>query len=123
MILAAVDDLIFASKIRAAAKAAGRGVTFARSSDQVLAEVESAKPELVIFDLDREPLDPLGAIRRIRSGDARSPRLVAFARHTSVERIAAARAAGIDLVLARSAFFPALGDMLAGTTTPPTHRP
>ena len=72
MILAAVDDLLFASKIRGAAKTAGR-------------EIDG------------------GAIK-----------LVAFVRHTSAERIAAAREAGIDVVLARSAFFPALAGMLAG---------
>lgn len=115
MIIALVDDLMFGSKIRAAADHAKTSVTFVRSRDALLPELLAARPSLVILDLDRDALDPIGAIRAIR-GDSRvrSTRLVAFVRHTSAEAIARAREAGVDQVLARSAFFPALAGMLAG---------
>ncbi len=119
MTIAVVDDLMFASKIRATAERAGAEVTFVRTRDAVLPAISTNRPSLVIFDLDREPLDPLGAIREIRADQQlRSTRLVAFVRHTSGELIAAAREAGIDQVLARSAFFPALADMLAPADRP-----
>jgi len=120
MVMAVVDDLIFASKIRAAAAHAGVQVAFVRSRDAVLPEIADRRPSLVIFDLDREPLDPLGAIRAIRAdAGLRSTRLVAYVRHTSADLIVAAREAGIDQVLARSAFFPALAAMLApGPSSP-----
>jgi CheY-like chemotaxis protein len=114
MTIAVVDDLMFASKIRAAAERSGAEVTFVRTRDAVLPAISSNRPSLVIFDLDREPLDPLGAIRAVRADeDLRATRLAAFVRHTSGDLIAAAREAGIDVVLARSAFFPALPQMLA----------
>jgi CheY-like chemotaxis protein len=119
MVIAVVDDLMFASKIRGAAAHAGVAVTFVTSGGSVLPKVEEARPSLVIFDLDRESLDPLGAIRAIRASAAlRDTRLVAFVRHTSVERIAEAREAGIDQVLARSGFFPALAGMLTPAGAP-----
>lgn len=113
MVIAVVDDLMFASKIRATAAHAGVDVTFVTAPDSVLPKIQESRPSLVIFDLDRDPLDPVGAIRAIReSASLRQTRLVAFVRHTSVERIAEAREAGIDQVLARSGFFPALAGML-----------
>ena len=66
---------------------------------------------------DRDALEPIGVIADIRaSADAGPTRIVGFVRHTNVARIAEARAAGADLVLARSAFFPALGDMLSAVS-------
>lgn len=120
MILAVVDDLLFSSKIRVAAERAGQPVSFVRARDSVVPQVAAVKPSLVIFDLDRESLDPIAAIREIRARDeARQVRLVAFVRHTSVDRIDAARQAGIDLVLARSAFFSTLADVIAASVPVP----
>jgi PleD family two-component response regulator len=118
MVLAVVDDLFFGSKFRSAAAQAGAAVVFVRTADAVLPAIEQKRPAVVIFDLDRDALDPIGAIRAVRErADIASTRLIAFVRHTSTERIADARAAGIDLVLARSAFFPALTNLLAGNAT------
>ena len=50
MVLAAVDDLLFSSKIRATAKQIGVDVTFARTPDDILAQVRELKPSLAIFD-------------------------------------------------------------------------
>jgi CheY-like chemotaxis protein len=113
MVLAVVDDLLFSSKIRAAAERAGQPVTFVRTREGLVDRIAAMQPSLVIFDLDRDPLDPVSAIREIRARETgRRNRLVAFVRHTSTDRIAAAREAGADLVLARSAFFTTLGDVL-----------
>jgi CheY-like chemotaxis protein len=118
MIIAAVDDLLFASKIRAAADRAGRSVTFVRSAPEVASAVLAARPELTIFDLDRPALEPVAAIRAVRADErGRQLRLVAFVRHTSADAIRAARDAGVDVVLARSAFFPALEAMLKDLTS------
>jgi len=115
MVLAVVDDLFFGSKIRSAAAQVGSAVVFVRRADAVLPAIAEKRPAIVIFDLDRDSLDPIGAIRAVRErADLASTRLIAFVRHTSTERIAEARAAGIDLVQARSAFFPALTTLLAG---------
>ena len=116
MVLAAVADLMFSSKIRAAASAAGTDLEFARTSGDVLDRARERGPGLVLFDLNAGPsLDPIGTIARFKA-DARLQgiRLVGFVSHVQSDVIAAARAAGIDEVLARSAFVARLPELLAG---------
>ena len=63
MILAVLDDLMFTSKIKAAANQLGTKVTFARSSEAALASMRASKPSLVILDLNNARTDPLGIVR------------------------------------------------------------
>ena len=71
MILAAVDDLLFSSKIRAAAAGAGDAVTFVRNPDNVKAACAEHQPRLVLIDLDRDTLKPIETISMIRGMPAR----------------------------------------------------
>jgi hypothetical protein len=78
---------------------------------------------LLVLDLDSDALKPLDVIDAVRAdASLAGVRVAAFARHTSTDRIAAARRAGADVVLARSAFFPALPGLIAdaggGATSP-----
>ena len=50
MIVAVLDDLMFSSKIKTAAKQLGVSVVFARSTDAALAEMRKNAPTLVILD-------------------------------------------------------------------------
>jgi hypothetical protein len=68
---------------------------------------------VVILDLDREALDPIGVIREIRAlSDLAGVRLVGFGSHVHAEVFAAAREAGCDRVLARSGFVAALPELV-----------
>lgn len=119
MVLAVVDDLLFSSKIRGAAEHVGESIAFVRARADVVPQLVATGARTVIFDLERTPLDPVGAIREIRAREDLAPvRILAFVRHTNTDTIAQARAAGADVVLARSAFFPALPDLLTGSGTP-----
>src|SRR5580765_8158819 len=62
MVLAVVDDLMFASKIRVTARQLGVDVAFARSSDAAVDAMRSGSPALVIFDLNNPRTDPLGTV-------------------------------------------------------------
>ena len=120
MVLAVVDDLLFSSKIRAVASSTGRPVAFVRDRAAIVASIRERQPSLVIFDLDRASLDPIGAIAEIRSQtDLAGVRLVGFASHVHADLFAAARAAGIDLALARSGFVTALPELMATDAAPP----
>jgi DNA-binding NarL/FixJ family response regulator len=120
MVVAVVDDLLFSSKIRSIAEHLGEPIAFVRARDAVVPALTERGARAVIFDLDRAPLDPVGAIREIRSrSDLAHVRVLAFVRHTSAETIAEARRAGADVVLARSAFFPALPDLLSDRAAAP----
>lgn len=114
MVLAVVDDLLFSSKIRAVADRAGETVAFARSRAVVIPEILAKQPHVVILDLDRATLDPIATIRDIKARpDLAAIRVVGFVSHVHAEIIEAARAAGIDLVLARSAFVARLADIVS----------
>jgi len=113
MILAILDDLMFTSKIRTAAKQLGVDVSVARSADAALAEMRRAPPSLVILDLNSPRTDPLGIVAAMKRDAAlASVPTVGFASHVQVDVINAARDAGVDEVLARSAFTLKLSDIL-----------
>lgn len=115
MIVAAVDDLLFSSKIRSVAKALGVEVVFARAPEATVAEVRARKPALVIFDLDAGRLRPLEALSALEQDpETAAIRAVGFVSHVRADVVSAARAAGADEVLARSAFVAALPDLVAG---------
>jgi DNA-binding NarL/FixJ family response regulator len=116
VVLAVVDDLLFSSKIRAVADQAGRAVTFVRNRATVLTEIRTRSARLVILDLDRMALDPMATIREIKAHrDLNHVVVVGFVSHVHTETIEAAREAGIDLVLARSAFVAKLPELIAST--------
>jgi len=113
MVLAAVDDLLFSSKIRTVARHVGVEVVFSRSPEAILEHVRSARPALAIFDLNSPKTDPLGTIAAIKGDEQmRATRIVGFASHVQTPLIASARAAGADAVMARSAFTSQLAEIL-----------
>jgi DNA-binding NarL/FixJ family response regulator len=119
MVLVAVDDLLFSSKIRAAARGAGVEVTFARTPDEILARARELRPGLAIFDLNSAKADPVATIASLKSDPALAgTRTIGFASHVHTGLIAAARAAGADEVLPRSAFAAQLAELLASAGTP-----
>jgi CheY-like chemotaxis protein len=113
VILAIVDDLLFASKIRAAAGRLDVSVTFARSAEIALAELRARTPSLVILDLNSPRTDPMGIVAAMKADPATSHvPTVGFVSHVQTDVIDTARQAGIDQVLARSAFVAQLQDIL-----------
>lgn len=118
MILAAVDDLLFSSKIRTTAKLAGVDLTFARTPDEILSQARALKPSLVIFDLNSAKADPINTLAALD----RDPELAAiptmgFVSHVDSSTIGAAKEAGCDTVLARSAFAANLAAILTGAAS------
>jgi PleD family two-component response regulator len=114
VILAILDDLMFTSKIRTAASQLGVAVTIARSADGALAEMRKNAPSLVIFDLNSARTDPLGTVAAMkRDAELASIPTMGFVSHVQSDLIDAARQAGVDEVLARSAFTMRLAEILA----------
>jgi DNA-binding NarL/FixJ family response regulator len=119
MILCAVDDLMFSIKISTAAKALGVDIYFERSADQVVPRIREKQPALVIFDLNSTKLQPMQAIAELKSDpQLKDVRTLGYVSHVQTDTIDAARRAGIDQVLARSAFAGRLGEILTSATTP-----
>lgn len=116
MILAVLDDLMFTSKIRSAATAAGVTIAFARSREAALTAIHEHRPTLVILDLNNPRTDPLGLVSALKDLDRDGSRpaipTLGYVSHVDTPTIEAARAAGLDTVLARSAFTQRLPDLL-----------
>ena len=115
MVLAIVDDLMFASKIRSGRGPARRHrvASRARRRPRWPLSRESA-PALVILDLNNPRTDPLGTVAAMKGDPATMAiRTVGYVSHVQTEVIDAARQAGVDEVLARSAFTARLPEILA----------
>lgn len=120
MVLVAVDDLLFSSKIRAAARQSGVELTFARTPSEVLEQARALRPALAIFDLNSGKTDPIATITAMkRDPTLAGIRTVGFASHVHTALIDAARQAGADQVLPRSAFAGSLPDILLGGAAQP----
>ncbi len=102
--LCLVRDLMFVGKIRVVAEQAGVAVTVLRDP-AALADRDG--PQLVV-DLNQDGAMAAAVAWRARTGRP----VVGFVAHVDTATIAAARAAGIDRVLARSAFVTQLPTLL-----------
>ena len=121
MIVCVVDDLIFSIKISTAAKQLDVPMYFERLKQNVLQTIRDTQPSLVIFDLNSGRLAPIETIAAMKNDpDLKAIRTLGYVAHVDSETIDKARAAGIDQVLARSAFAERLGEILtaAGTRDP-----
>jgi DNA-binding NarL/FixJ family response regulator len=113
MVLVAVDDLLFSSKIRATARQVGVGLTFARTPAEILQQSRALTPVLAIFDLDSAKADPIATIKAMKDDAALATiRTIGFVSHVHTGVINAARQAGADKVMPRSAFAAQLPDIL-----------
>ncbi len=101
------DDLMFYSRIRAEAEAAGTKAWQARDLAGLAERLGSGQIGLVLLDLDlmdsREVVEACGA----------SVPVVAYGPHVHAERLRQAREAGCARVLPRSAFVKELAEIVA----------
>ncbi len=117
-IIAAVEDLVFASKILATAESLGVELQLARSAESLISNARSRKPDLIIVDLQIQRFDPLQLGRQLKvSDDLRTVPLIGFFSHVLTGLKQQAVAAGFDTVLPRSVFARDVADILAGKQT------
>ena len=113
MILVAVDDMLFSSKIRTTARQAGVEIAFARTPAEIVEQSRALKPALVIFDLNSAKADPIATVAALKAdADLAAIPTLGFVSHVHTDVIDAARHAGIDTVMARSAFAGQLAEIL-----------
>jgi PleD family two-component response regulator len=115
-VLAAVEDLLFRSKISETAAQLGVEAAFPRNPEKLLAALRSSPPDLLILDLNSARFEPLSLLRSVKSDEAtRDVRIVGFLSHVQKDLAVAAREAGCDRVVARSAFTRDLPEILTGS--------
>ena len=114
-VLAAVEDLLFRSKISETADVVGVEAAFPRSPKKLIEVLRASPPDLLILDLNSARFEPLELLRVVNSDSAlRNVRTVGFLSHVQGDLALAAREAGCDRVMARSAFVENLPRVLSG---------
>ncbi len=119
IILAVVDDLFFLSKVQETARRLGVQVV-AVAPAELAGRAAAEDAGGVLVDLHHRTGQALEAVRALKAGGAAVP-VVGFFSHVQEELGRAARQAGCDRVMARSAFarqLPHLLAELAGSTPP-----
>jgi CheY-like chemotaxis protein len=113
-IIVGVDDMFFAAKINAAADAVGAKITRVKSAAELIALVEQTGARLIIIDLNSASLDPIPTIRFLKSRtELETIPVIGFVSHVQVDLMNAARQAGCDHVMPRSAFSNKLVELLS----------
>ncbi|MBA3423423.1 MAG: response regulator [Actinomycetota bacterium] len=110
-VLAAMEDLLFKSKISETASQLGVEAKFPRSPEKLLAAIRESPPDLLVLDLNSSRFDPLALLREV---DGKNVPTVGFLSHVQKDLAVAAREAGCDKVMARSAFTRDLPEILSG---------
>ena len=108
IVIAVVDDMFFASKIRAVAEAVGVEISFPRTKEALMQKVRETQPRLVIVDLHNQKIDPNELAKELHG-----IRLLGFFSHVQTELQRNAIAAGFDEVIPRSLFARDLPKILA----------
>lgn len=114
-VIAAVSDMLFASKIRGTAEQLNVTVSFARTEDGLFDNAKKELPSLIILDLHETRLDPFALAARLKADEQlRAVPLVAFFSHVETELQRKALEAGVEHVLPRSVFTRRLAEILTG---------
>jgi CheY-like chemotaxis protein len=114
-VLAAVEDLLFRSKISETAKGVGVEAAFPRNPKKLLEALRASPPDLLILDLNSARFEPLDLLRTVKSdGELQNVSTVGFLSHVQADLAVAARESGCDRVMARSAFVENLPRIVSG---------
>ena len=115
-VVVVVDDMFFASKISATARALGMVVSFPRTLGALTSMTREYRPDLVVVDLHHSKLDPFEIAAQVKSDEQlRAVPLLGFFSHVNVNLQRQAVEAGYDEVIPRSLFARDLPKILAGT--------
>ena len=115
MIIAAVDDMFFASKIRAVAEQLKIDIRFARNSDSVLSRAHESRPELIVVDLQSQKVNAIELAKALKAdAELKDIPLLGFFSHVLTDLQQAAVQAGFDTVIPRSVFSRDLAAILSG---------
>ena len=114
-VVAAVEDLLFRSKISETANTLGVEALFPRSPKRLVEKIHESPPDLLVLDLNSARFEPLQLLKQLKSDEAsQGVPVVGFLSHVNKDLAVAARESGCDRVVARSAFTKDLPEILAG---------
>jgi len=107
------QDLLSASRIGAAAAAGGVELVQYADREELLRRVTGQDVQLVLLDLATPGLMTADYVPRLRAAGSERLAIVAYGPHVDAMRLAEARQAGCDRVLARGQFLAQVTTILA----------
>jgi hypothetical protein len=113
-------DLIFTTKVKGTAAALGYQILVASDLPLAKSLIETSRPQVVFIDLTAGELAAPSALSAYRKLASRGTCFVGFGPHVDADMLAAAKAAGCQLVLTRSKFAAELPELLRRSFEPPT---
>jgi CheY-like chemotaxis protein len=112
-IIAVVDDMFFAAKVRATAEALGVSIKFSRTMERLLLIAKEELPALILVDLHNQNLNAFDVASAIKSIDElKNVQLLGFFSHVQTDLQRKALEAGYDKVIPRSVFSRDLAQIL-----------
>ncbi len=106
-------DLLSASRIASAAQAAGIELVTCAERESLLPLISERDVQLILLDLATPGLIAADWVSRLRSARSETLSIVAYGPHVDAARLAEARQAGCDRVLARGQFLAQVSAILA----------
>ncbi len=104
-IVALVEDLVFTSKLRAAAQGTDARLHTTTQPDELMQHLRSSTPDLIVIDLNFGRADALEIVTQVRAqANGRAVPIVGFLSHVQTERAQQALAAGCTVAWPRSVF-------------------
>ncbi|MEK6812806.1 MAG: hypothetical protein AABX86_01690 [Nanoarchaeota archaeon] len=114
LILAAVSDFLFSTRIHEVARQIGMEVYFLRKANEVFKEF-TVKPELIIVDLNNPAVDTLELITKTKRDPVLSSiPILGYLSHVQVQLKQKAEQAGCNLVVPLAVFAERLKRFLEG---------
>lgn len=113
VILVAVSDVFFYTKIRDALLPRGYRLERTRTQQEVMEKATSLGPAAIILNMNDERLDAFRALEQIKGDDRlRAIPILAFANHEEVETWKRAKELGITKIVSRNEFSSRTRDLI-----------
>lgn len=104
-VVAIVDDMFFASKIRQAAKTARVNLEIFKNPDGIIENLTKAVPALIVVDLNSKKFNTLELIQKLKTReDLKDISTLGYLPHVEDDLKKQATDSGYDLVIPRSRF-------------------
>jgi len=105
-------DLMFGARIRNGVQALGYRVSFVRDTERFAAALRGSQPPPVLGIVDMNTAVDWAIIRELTADPARATPLLAFGPHVDAAGRRAAKAAGVDRIVANGEFHRSMLDLV-----------
>jgi len=117
IVLVAVTDIFFYTKVRDALLTKGYKLERARSQDDIAGKAAAVNPSAVILNMNDQTLNAFQALETLKTDPRfKNIPILAFANHEEVETWNRARAMGVTKIVSRNEFSSRTKDLLEEVT-------